>query len=206
MGGQCRLQGPVKPRNAGSGKWKSGWNVLKWQGPGNTGQTLAVSATIAQALFEVVATSAFLGIRWLPYKPYWQAVICHFANHLGWDKCDGSPKMVIAFSWKPTQVCLYATWMLQHIAHADLEHLEKAVQGPSTSLFTDLPRGHQMVCYFLLSTACHQQRNPTCWKQCFLEISQQATDVRFLSVTGLASFLQCVSGTDEYSGWGRLLF
>jgi len=63
MGGQCRLQGPVKPRNAGSGKWKSGWNVLKWQGPGNTGQTLAVSATIAQALFEVVATSAFLGIR-----------------------------------------------------------------------------------------------------------------------------------------------
>jgi len=135
-----------------------------------------------------------------------QAVICHFANHLGWDKCDGSPKMVIAFSWKPTQVCLYATWMLQHIAHADLEHLEKAVQGPSTSLFTDLPRGHQMVCYFLLSTACHQQRNPTCWKQCFLEISQQATDVRFLSVTGLASFLQCVSGTDEYSGWGRLLF
>ena len=37
--------------------------------------------------------------------------------------------MVIAFSWKPTQVCLYATWMLQHIAHADLEHLEKSSTG-----------------------------------------------------------------------------
>lgn len=114
--------------------------------------------------------------------------------------------MVITFSWKSTQVCLYATCVLQHIAHTDFAHLEKAIQGPSISLFTDLPGGHQMVCYFLLSTACHQQRNPTCWKWCFLENSQQATDVRFMSVEGLASFLQCVSGTDEYSGRGRLLF
>lgn len=37
--------------------------------------------------------------------------------------------MVIAFSWKSTPVCLYATWMLQHIAHTDLEHLEKQHRG-----------------------------------------------------------------------------
>lgn len=123
----------------------------------------------------------------------WQAEICHFAHHLDSDKCDDSPKMIIAFSWKSTQVCLHATCMLQHIAHAVLEHLEKAVQGPSISLVIVLPRGHQMACYFLLSTACHQQRKPICWKWCSLEISQQATDVRFMSVEGLASFLQCSS-------------
>jgi hypothetical protein len=115
--------------------------------------------------------------------------------------------MVIALSWKSAQVCLHATCMLQHKARADLEHLENTAQGPSPSLFTDLPRGYHMVCYSLLSTACHQQRNPTCCKWCFSELSQQAVDVRFMPVEGLASFLQCVSGTtDEYSGWGRLLF
>lgn len=61
-----------------------------------------------------MATSALLGVRSLSYKPYWQAAIRHFANHLGWDKYDGSPKMAIAFSWKSTQVCLNATCMLQH--------------------------------------------------------------------------------------------
>lgn len=96
----------------------------------------------------------------------WQAAMCHFAHHLGWDKCGVSPKMIIVFSWKSTQVCLYTTCTLQHVTHADLEHLEKAVQGPSISLFIDLPGQHQMVCYFLLSTACHQHRNPACWKWC----------------------------------------
>ena len=31
-----------------------------------------------------------------------------------------------------------------------------------------------------------------------LEISQQATDVRFMSVEGLAYFLWCVSGMDQH--------
>lgn len=101
---------------------------------------------------------------------------------MGWDKCDVSSEMIITFSWKSTQVCLCATCMLQHIVRADLEHLEKSVQGPRINRFIYLSGGCQMVCYFLRSTACHQQRNPTCWKWCFLENLQQATNLRFISV------------------------
>lgn len=140
--------------------------------------------------------SALLGIRWLSYKPNWQAATRCLANHVGWDKCDGFPKMVIAFSWKSTQVCLYTTCMWQHIAHAVPEHLEKAVQSPSTSLFTDLPRGHQMACYFLLITVCHQQRIPVCESGTFqrCEIYVRKVWHPFCSVSGARMSTQATEG------------
>lgn len=76
--------------------------------------------------------------------------------------------MIIAFAWKPAQVCLCATCMLQQKAHAHLEQLEKAAQGHSVRLLPDLPEGYQMVCYFFLSCASCQPRDPARCKWCLL--------------------------------------